>query len=188
MPQKIFDQLRTLFDSMDKTWDRVAADLAFQCNGCADNCCLSLFYHHTQVEKAYLWHGFRQLSPQEQRDILDNARHYLEKTFGKETGPYQELASQKAPCPLLLDGRCRLYTYRPMICRMHGLPHELHRPDGQIMKGPGCDAGAFDKTPCVSFDRTPFYREMAAIEMAFRAATGKQEKIKATIAHMLLDR
>ncbi|MCG8615275.1 MAG: YkgJ family cysteine cluster protein [Desulfobacterales bacterium] len=186
-PQEIFNQLADLFTKMDNTWDRVAADNGFQCNGCEDNCCLSLFYHHTQVEKAYLWHGFKTLSPQTQTTVLAKARDYLEKTFGTEGTPSPDTDSKKIPCPLLSDGRCSLYTYRPMICRMHGLPHELHRPDGQIMKGPGCDAGAFDETNGPPFNRTPFYREMAGIEMAFRTATGKQEKIRATIAHILLD-
>jgi Fe-S-cluster containining protein len=33
-------------------------------------------------------------------------------------------AEDETPCVLLgADGRCRLYAHRPLICRLHGLPH-----------------------------------------------------------------
>lgn len=188
MPETPFDQLADLFRAMDAAWNKTAAEYEFQCAGCEDNCCLSLFYHHTHIENAYLWHGFETLSPQARAEILARAREYLTETFGPDDSATPDPTSRKIPCPLLLDGRCRLYAYRPMICRMHGLPHELHRPGGQVMKGPGCDAGTFNEKPYAPFDRTPYYREMAAIEMRFRATEGKTEKIRATIAHMLLDK
>jgi len=73
-----------------------------------------------------------------------------------------------------------------MICRMHGLPHELHKPGFQAMMGSGCDAGGFENQDYIPFDRTPFYRKMAGIEMAFRSEK-KNQGIKQTIAQMLLD-
>ncbi len=73
-----------------------------------------------------------------------------------------------------------------MICRMHGLPHELHKPGFPIIKGPGCDAGRFDEKDYIPFDRTPFYREMAGVEMGFRTAFGKSGKIRETIAQILV--
>jgi Fe-S-cluster containining protein len=88
------------------------------------------------------------------------------------------------------NGWCLVYTHRPMICRLHGIPHELYRPDGEILKSPGCDA-FFDqcrqrgKNDYIPFDRTPFYRQMAMLEKELRLETGYHEKIKLTIAQML---
>ncbi len=181
-PLKHFQQLSDVFQAMDKAWDEIAAQYQFQCNGCKDNCCQSLFFHHTHVERAYLIHGFGRLDPAEKKEILDKAHAYCDATFDSET----EAASKKIPCPLLLEGRCRLYQHRPMICRMHGLPHELHKPGFPVIKGPGCDAGQFDEKDYIPFDRTPFYREMAGVEMGFRTAFGKSGKVRETIAQILV--
>ena len=195
-PPEIFLPLSILFKDMDKAWDDTAAQYGFACRGCEDNCCLSLFYHHTYVEKAYLLYGFDQLDDKEQDIILNRARTYCRITFS-DPGPIstdpistnsvsENPVSKKNPCPLLFDGKCRLYTYRPMICRMHGLPHELHRPGHSPVRGKGCAAGAFETQPYIPFDRTPFYREMARIEMAFRESAGCSGKIKESVAQILL--
>ena len=183
-----FQDLAALFSDMDRTWDRVASEYGFQCRGCEDNCCFSLFFHHTHVERAYLISGFSELPRADRAEILAKAEDYCTRTFGPEdtAGAALEPASRKRPCPLLLDGRCRLYVYRPMICRMHGLPHELHKPGMPVIKGPGCDAGRFGEHAYVPFDRTPFYRRMAGIEMAYRDAAGVSGKVKETIAQILL--
>ena len=84
-----------------------------------------------------------------------------------------------------------LYAFRPMICRLHGIPHELHRPGGNVIKNPGCNA-FFDQcrksgtSAYIRFDRTPFYRQMAILEKDLRQATGYTDKIKLTIAQMLV--
>jgi Fe-S-cluster containining protein len=92
-------------------------------------------------------------------------------------------------CPLNLAGRCRLYEFRPMICRLHGVAHELHPPGRPVVIGPGCaeyercrgSARAGER-----FDRTPFYTRLAALESEFRTTEGLQRRIKLTVAEMLL--
>lgn len=185
-PAYDFQKLSDVLQAMDRAWDEIAAQYDFRCNGCEDNCCQSLFFHHTHAEKAYLKHGFNLLPRAERAEILDKARDYCEITFDPETPPDAGATSKKTPCPLLLGGRCRLYRHRPMICRMHGLPHELHRLGFPVIKGPGCDAGRFDEKEYIPFDRTPFYRDMAGVEMEFRAAYGKTGKVRETIAQILL--
>lgn len=180
-----FNPLAQLYKTIDLSWNGVADQYKFQCTGCKDNCCLSLFFHHTHVEKAYLLAGFTRLPRQEQEEILLKAQDYCKTTFDLEGTDLP--VSKKRPCPLLTHGRCRLYKFRPMICRMHGLPHELHKPGGQVIKGPGCEAGQFSDQDYIPFDRTPFYRGMAKIEMDFRTDTRINKKIKQTIAQMLLD-
>ena len=91
-------------------------------------------------------------------------------------------------CPLCQEGRCLLYAYRPMICRLHGIPHELHRPDRAVIYGPGCavfSTVAKGKRYIV-FDRTEFYRELSGLEQEARAALRLTPKIKMTISQMVV--
>jgi len=182
MTNTLFQQLADIYATMDRTWDRTASQYGFHCTGCEDNCCTSLFFHHTFVERAFLIQGFEQLGPDIKKEVLARAKIYYQKTFPDGKMP----VSLKLMCPLNQDGRCLVYGARPMICRLHGLPHELHGPGSALVKGPGCQAGRFNETPYIPFDRTPFYKEMATIEMKFRQTTGKAGKIKETVAQMLL--
>ncbi len=182
MTDKIFKPLAALYDAMDKTWNKIAEGYHFKCNGCEDNCCKSLFFHHTYIEKAYLLHGFNALDSNRKEKILGKAANYCKRTFPQSP----EIKSLKICCPVIEDGRCLLYPYRPMICRLHGLPHELSKPGFKPVKGAGCNAGLFDDKPYIKFDRTPFYQQMAQIELAFRQDLNKPGRIKETIAQMLV--
>ncbi len=177
-----FKPLEDLYTQMDQAWNSVAAAYGFQCNGCEDNCCQSLFYHHTQVEKSYLKLGFNSLPPELRQTVLERSQKYIDITF-QSSDDHQ---SKKIMCPVNEQGQCLLYHYRPMICRLHGLPHELCRPGGLPVKGPGCNAGNFNQLEYIRFDRTPFYAQMARVEMNFRTISGDNSKIKETVAHMLL--
>jgi Fe-S-cluster containining protein len=167
---------------MDNAWDKIAADYHFKCNGCEDNCCKSLFFHHTYIERAYLRHGFNRLDQNKKENILEKAKDYCSKTFFQDG----EIKSLKIMCPANENGRCLLYPYRPMICRLHGLPHEFRKPGCRPILGPGCHAGLFDDKPYIKFDRTPFYQQMARIEMVFRRDLNKSGKIKETVAQILV--
>jgi hypothetical protein len=189
-----FSSLIALYNKMDAGYDTVAAQYGFQCNGCKDNCCQSLFFHYTFVEKAFLRHGFFQMDAKMQKNIRQKAANYITRTFTRspvqtESAPKAlQPASLKMICPLNQDSRCTLYFFRPMICRLHGLPHELTRPgDSGVVRGPGCDAGKFEHKPYIPFDRTPFYIQMAGIEQSFRKKFGRTGKIRETIAHILVD-
>jgi hypothetical protein len=76
-----------------------------------------------------------------------------------------------------------------MICRLHGIPHELHPPGRAPKTGPGCaefhrrcGRGVYHP-----FDRTPLYNRLARLEAELRQALGRRPKLRATIAEMLLD-
>jgi len=178
-----FKRLSTLYFEMDRAWKTAADHYGFNCKGCTDNCCETQFYHHTHMEKNYLLHGMTTLSPLHTKEIKTRAREvnrlrHLEKTTGETT---------RVMCPLNMNGLCRLYEFRPMICRLHGIPHELQRPGSYPAKGPGCKAGAylFSTRKYHAFDRTPFYSDMASLEMDYRTAINTQEKLRQTIAEMI---
>lgn len=177
-----FSDLTQLYDTMDLAYDKVAGRYGFHCSGCEDNCCRSLFFHHTHIEKAYLLHGFKRLPPEQQKRARKKAGDYIKATFTGKLEP----ESLKLMCPLNEKGLCILYGFRPMICRLHGLPHELKRPGATVLKGPGCQAGNFGGKPYIPFDRTPHYMAMARLEKQFRQLFRKTGKIKETIAQMLV--
>jgi len=182
MTNTAFKTLIDLYTRMDQTWKKVAEAYHFVCNGCEDNCCNSLFFHHTYIEKAYLIHGVSRLDHGRKKAIKDRSDSYLEKIVPDRLNA----TMLRIPCPLIEDGRCLLYPFRPMICRLHGLPHELCRPGAEKVKGPGCKVGSFDDKPYIKFDRTLFYQQMAQVEIKFRQDFNKTGKINETIAQMLI--
>ncbi len=179
------DRLKQIFAAMDDAYDRAAHHYDFTCDGCRDNCCRTRFYHHTIIEYAYLKEGLMTLKPEMQEQI--KLRALAVKNATENT--HHDRAAVRRMCPLNFDTRCILYPYRPMICRLHGIPHELKKPGQPGIRVPGCDT--FDRR-CgqkhyLKFDRTPFYRDMANLENALRQATRFQDKIKMTVAEMILD-
>lgn len=182
----LLTRLQSLFQEMDRAYAAVADQYGFRCSGCADNCCMTRFFHHTLLEYLYLMEGVQSLTPAARHAILTKAAASDDTAdAGGGDGARGRL------CPLNCEGRCTLYAYRPMICRLHGIPHEIRRPGGEFVKQPGCDA-FFEhcrrngKSAYIPFDRTPFYRQMAMLEKDLRRATGYTDKIKLSIAQMLV--
>ncbi len=176
--------LADLFDDMDRAYDEVAGQCGFTCNGCEENCCRTRFYHHTLAEYLFLKEGLARLSDGVRQRLAKRAVEVMERMREAETAgrPAEEM------CPLNEDGRCLLYVNRPMICRLHGIPHQLRRPDGQVQAGPGC--GDFDRQcgrqPKAVLDRTSLYTAMAQIERQLRSLWEYNTKIKMTIAEMVV--
>lgn len=176
-------ELDELFAQMDRAYRQVADRYGFVCSGCADNCCLTLFYHHTVLEYLFLKTGYQGLAAAEQAALHRRAGQVLAVYDGAGGGRQ----TVREMCPLNRDGRCRLYRYRPMICRLHGIPHQLVKPGQAPAVGPGC--AAFEKRhgrqAAVRFDRTPFYIRLADLERRLRGTIGLGRKLKMTVAEMI---
>lgn len=177
-------RLEKVYAEMDRSFKSAADCYSFECNGCTESCCRTLFYHHTLIEFLYFAAGFRSLERGVQIILAARAE-----AFGRAmraTG--ENRSSPRHMCPVNEAGRCRLYAFRPMICRLHGIPSDLNRPDGTRLQAPGCAAFAerCGHLPPVAFDRTPFYRELAAIERDVRRDVPPAGKIKMTVAEMIL--
>ncbi|CAN2041811.1 YkgJ family cysteine cluster protein [Candidatus Magnetomoraceae bacterium gMMP-15] len=181
------ENLEKIYEFMDKSYENAALHYGFKCKGCEDNCCFTRFYHHTRIEQFYLIHGFNTLSENQKHEISERAYVVCKKTekadsIGKKV---------RLMCPLNFNERCILYQYRPMICRLHGLAHELRPPGRPVQYSPGCDV--FTKycenhvKKYYTFDRTPFYMRMAGLERDLKASLGINEKIKMTVAEIIVD-
>jgi Fe-S-cluster containining protein len=176
--------IEDVFARMDAAYDAVASACGFHCRGCEDNCCFTRFYHHTLVELLYVKKGLSGLDPIVAADVADRARDVIAKTEdadGRGETP-------RFLCPLNVDGLCMIYTYRPMICRLHGPAHELRMPGRNPVQNEGCGlfSAVTENKPYVPFDRTPLYKELAALEGELRRVTGFRDKIRYTLAEMVL--
>ena len=176
------DRLAAIFRKMDECYDKTAGKYGFVCTGCEDSCCRTRFYHHTLIEYFYLKRGLESLNSKDRTVIHLRAL---------EVNSQWETHAAPAPgvmCSLNEAGRCRLYAHRPMICRLHGIPHELNHPIKGRANGPGCHEfvrQCGDKS-YIPFDRTPLYRELADLEKSFRQETGLSVKMKMTLAEILV--
>ena len=186
----IISRIKKLYQEMETAYDEVAVRFKFSCKGCPDNCCDSYFRHHTYVEWSYLWFGFRQLPKERQQEIVNRAKEYSAECKEAESkGEHPQLL-----CPLNENGLCILYPYRLMVCRTHGVPASMTRPDGQSLSFPGCfrcqeivENQYINGENIPRMERTKLLREMVAIENDLFA--GKRHlypKVKLTIADMLV--
>ena len=177
-------QLATLFETMDLEYKLTTEGYGFECKDCRANCCLTRFYHHTLLEYLYLMMGHRDLEKKRRAEIKLRAREVCAET---DTANAENLPVLRM-CPLNFDGRCILYNHRPMICRLHGIPHQIDHPAKGIRHGPGCEefTRLCGKKEYITFDRTPFYFAIAELEKDLRHEMHATQKIKLTIAQMII--
>jgi Fe-S-cluster containining protein len=177
-------RVEQLYGEMDQTYQRIARPYGFVCTGCDDNCCETRFYHHTLSEYLYLRKGFLALEKPRRENILTRAAAVSDAYALAD----REHHTVRALCPLNEGGLCAIYPYRPMICRLHGIPHEFQRPGGEKMTGPGCNefTRQCGNQSYRKFDRTPFYRQLALLEQELRKSITFADKFKMTIAEMVL--
>jgi hypothetical protein len=189
LSEQTVGELEDIFRKLQQEYERVAGILNFSCEGCPDNCCDSYFLHHTYAEWAHLWRGIRQLEPDRQQLLIARAKTYLEQCQG-------ELAAGRRPqimCPLNENGLCALYEHRLLVCRIHGVPATMTRPDGQTLRFPGCfrcqeivDARS-EQMVSIHVERTSLLRKLALLENEL--LDNKRHllpKVKITIAEMLV--
>ncbi len=186
----LLQRLAGIYREMEEVYDKVAGRLDFSCTGCPDNCCDSYFEHHTYIEWGYLWLGFRQVSAERRAEILHRAELYQEACRDAlDCGLRPQVM-----CPLNEQGLCILYPYRLLVCRTHGVPAGMTRPDGRRLAFPGCFrcqelvGKRYRKEEAVPrMDRTPLLSQLAFLENDL--LEGKRylyPKIRLTIAQMLL--
>jgi len=186
----LISRLDELYDDMETAYDDVATPLNHTCSGCPDNCCDSYFLHHTYIEWAYLWYGIDNLDDGIRERILTRAADY-EIESSRQIGNGQR---PKLMCPLNEGGRCILYRYRLMVCRTHGVPASMIRPDGQKLTFPGCfrcqelvERTGADAGEIPVMERTALLRRLVQLEQEFMG--GRRHlapKVKRTIASMLV--
>ncbi|MGX9727423.1 MAG: hypothetical protein ACTFAK_08920 [Candidatus Electronema sp. VV] len=189
LPPELTAELAEIYAKLEEDYRRVAGQIPLSCEGCPDNCCDSWFFHHTYCEWAWLWQGLRQLEAEVLARIVRRAEDYLRQS-------QEQLAAGQRPqlmCPLNENGLCGLYEHRLLVCRMHGVPSVLTRPDGQCLRFPGCFRcheivrgryASEDAAPAM--DRTQLFTRLADVEPRLLGGSRQRfPKVKKTIAEMI---
>ena len=184
-------ELADIYTTMELQYDAVAGKVGLSCSGCPDNCCDSYFLHYTYSEWAYIWQGIRALDDETLEIILERSKRYVEES----RKILQRGERPKLLCPLNDEGLCTLYSHRLMICRLHGIPASMTRPDGQELKFPGCFRCQeiiqenYQKETDVPFmNRTELLGRVASLESELLG--GKRHlfpKVRRSIAEMIAD-
>ncbi len=184
------EELADIYQAMQEQYDCVAEEITLTCRNCPDNCCDSWFFHHTYSEWAYLWQGIRLLDEHAIARLAEQAEEYSRRSE-------EQMAVGERPCvmcPLNDNGLCSLYQHRLLVCRMHGIPAILTRPDGRSMRFPGCfrcqeivqeKYGREEDAPVM--DRTRLFGRLAALESDLLGEHGHlYPKVKKTVAEMIV--
>lgn len=191
LSKEAIQSIETIYSQLEELYRDVAGKLKFTCEGCPDNCCDSYFQHHTYLEWAYMHIGLQELSLEKQAELVLKAMEY------KEQEKIAQAAGERPQvmCPLNEDGLCILYHHRLLVCRTHGVPASITRPDGQSMAFPGCFRCQerverkymhFSEAPHV--DRTPLLQQLARLENELlNNNRNKYPKVNLTIADMIIE-
>ncbi len=181
----VFDsRLKELYEEMDAAYEAVSIQSNFNCIGCdGAKCCSVDLIIHTFVEMVYLKNGLLTLDENTSSRIQKRSTEIVTfKEIDPSGGDYRN-----SVCAANFDGKCAIYQYRPMICRLAGIPHFIHRPDLTKIYGPGCprfENRFRSSNPLLQIDRTPFYRRMAELEMEIIKQQGKRTQ-SLTISEIL---
>ncbi len=168
-----FKQYELLVDQVDQIVARVKNEYPACINckkGCTD-CCYALF-DLTLVEALYLNHKFRDAFGVN-ADFLETAnkadralvrlkkRAFQEYNENKkdEVTILHEMGRERIRCPLLNEREmCALYEYRPLTCRLYGIPTSIQGMSHTCGKS-GFDEG--QKYPAVNMDK--LFEQLKAI-------------------------
>ena len=136
--EDIYRAYRGLLGDVGQEFDRVSAIFSdrMQCRKGCSMCCSQLF-GISFIEAAYISRGVKALKPDQQGDMRDRARAYLEELTGFPVDESQTLEEHSRavsaalesqagvnhiPCPALEDDACAIYNNRPVIARKWGIP------------------------------------------------------------------
>jgi Fe-S-cluster containining protein len=139
--QPYFKQYEALLKTADDIFNKVKEMYSeeVKCKqGCAD-CCYALF-DVTLIEALYIKHHFEKcfegLEREKRLEIANRIDRRLYKlkrkaykdleAGKKEAHILRDLAGKKVQCPLLnAQNTCDLYEYRPITCRLYGVPTSI---------------------------------------------------------------
>ncbi len=136
-----FEKYKSIVTQADELFARVQKDHP-ECVTCKIKCadCCHALFDLTLIEALYINHQFNKIiKGKEKIRLIDRANRadrkthmvkkqaYKNKKAGKnETEILMDIAAERVRCPLLNDNdMCDLYEYRPITCRLYGIPTSI---------------------------------------------------------------
>jgi Fe-S-cluster containining protein len=164
--EPFFKQYEQLVKQIDMVFEKVRTEYpdCVTCKeGCAD-CCHALF-DLTLIEAIYINRKFLDTIPFEKQEELHERANKADRILAKikreaqkdlqvgksEETILEEMAAMRVKCPLLNeDNRCEMYEFRPITCRLYGIPTVIGS------KAHGCALSGFEpgrSYPTVNMDQ-----------------------------------
>jgi Fe-S-cluster containining protein len=170
--RQIEKDYRRLLSEVDDWFNRClqAGDSALSCRSGCSACCRGLF-DITLLDAFLLKKAFVELPLSTRREVLKKCKDRLQELqhrWSTLSQPYllNDLPEEEwtempeddqTPCPLLDgEGRCMVYSSRPMTCRLHGLPNI------------DCSGEDFDGTICTLHKKNPLDLPEDVLRWRFR--------------------
>ena len=133
----LLQRYEQLVAKADQAFEKMAKDYprCVKCKSHCSDCCHALFGLFL-IEAVYLKHHFDKLGRKARRAAiqrgkkadrgLKNLGNRLKAQYGDHQIPKYSLARERIRCPLLDDNEeCILYPYRPITCRVYGIPTSI---------------------------------------------------------------
>ncbi len=159
--------------------------------GCAD-CCSQLF-QITEIEASPIWRAMQAMDAAERGQLQAKAREYLveRRKMVSARGEPEAWGSlpppgTRLPCPALVDGCCRIYEARPLICRKFGIP--LWNPDrpGRVY---ACELNFQEGEEIVDGDliqiQTAIHQDWKQVQADYNRGGGRREEESISVARAM---
>lgn len=116
--EKYIEYTKALGKKLDEYFNDQQEFLACKI-GC-DLCCRSSYYPCSALEYEYVRMGINELNEEEKQKIYDTSINIFKdrKDFLKTNSNVMKYVYS---CLFLVDGICKIYPYRPFVCKTHGL-------------------------------------------------------------------
>ena len=140
--EPVFKKYEALVKQLDNVFEKVRQQYA-DCVNCKLECsdCCHAVFDLSLVEALYINRRFLEKVVDERKiEILEDANQADRKIYQLKRKAYKamvsgekseeqlllEMAAERVRCPLLNSGnRCDLYEYRPVTCRLYGIPTSI---------------------------------------------------------------
>jgi len=187
-PAQLFTSYELLMDQADKAFleTRKAHGACIRCERHCSDCCHAVFGLFL-IEAAYIHKHFSELGRETREEAILRCREAdrdlksLEKRLkAHENDPRMSsyaLARERIRCPLLdANEECILYPFRPITCRVYGIPTRIQG------KGRVCGKSGFEKgTPYPTFDLDGVYRNLFSLSKEIQKETGADNLERASL-------
>lgn len=169
------------FQDMEKKYGS-CVKCGIQCSDCC-NAVFGIFF----IESVYLNHHFNGLESKckeeallravkSNKDLLEMQKKLQE--YGDDTQKITEaIGKERIRCPLLSDEqKCTLYPYRPITCRVYGIPTIINN------RIHACWKAGFEKGETYpAFDLDGIYRELYGLSKKLLELAGENDVEKASL-------
>lgn len=186
----LFKQYDQLVAKADQAFKKMARDYGtcITCKLQCSDCCNAIFGLFI-IEIAVVQHHFNQLDGTVRQEVIVRAdksdqdlKEIEEKLQAHDDDPHMKsyaLSKERVRCPLLDKNReCTLYPFRPITCRVYGIPTAI-RGTARV-----CGKSAFKKGESYpTFDLDAAYGELYRLSKQLLTMAGLKDMEKASLLY-----